>query len=442
MRGNVSPTPTLVHPACATLGSDEATKPHRAVRDRPLTGVLLAALIAAPLPLADLSDADVATRAEGDGRVLDRVVRRAHWLVDLALTSPSSRPPMEVAADLVPLVHALDGAQAWWGVEADRAGVQSDKAYALHCAARLAVWSLVVAGSDALHDVDVPGLAPLRAVATDPTLLHSVGHLRRRWRSVRGRLRDRKADRGRGVAWTIPYIERQSRLLSQRRRRDVGRPAPTAPPRLGRLLAGRTRAAAWPAGTSVARHDVEAPLARVADLSALARPGDVIVARRRNYVGAAPGPSVAVVLGRWADLDGSFRGDREAGLFMGRRGVPNRKPTLYMHLRFPQLAERWRAMNAPAAVTCSQGDVALSTSQDALWADETALLRPDIMGTDRLRAVALAAHHVGRKLDGPAFLEACFGPGDGRPGLAVPDLEALRSGTPRWKLVASIGADP
>jgi len=349
---------------------------------------------------------------------------------------------MEVGADLIPLVHALDGAQAWWGADPERSGVQADKAYALHCAARLAVWSLVVAGSDALHDVDVPGLEPLPLLGRDPTWLHSVGHLRRRWRSVRGRLRDRKADRGRSVAWTIPYIERQSRLLSQRRQRGVGRPAPTAPPRTGRLLPGRTRAAAWPAGTSVARHDVDTSLPRVATLVAEARPGDVVVARRRNYVGDRPGPAVAIVLGRWSDLDGSFRGDREAGLFMGRRGVPNRKPTLYMHLRFPELAERWKAMPGPAAVAWSQDGAALSTAQDALWADEVALLRPDVAGTDRLRAVALAAHHAGRRLDARAFLQACFGPGDGRPGLTVPDLDALRSGAPRWKLVASIDADP
>ena len=43
----------------------------------------------------------------------------------------------------------------------------------------------------------------------------------------------------------------------------------------------------------MARHDVDTSLPRVAPLAAEARPGDLVVARRRNYVRARPGPAVA-----------------------------------------------------------------------------------------------------------------------------------------------------
>ncbi len=404
-----------------------------------MSPLLLTALVASPLPLSELSAADLATRAAADGALMDRAVRRSHWLIDAALTTPPPRPRRELAEELTHLLHALDGAQAWWGgPPGDAAGVQAEKAYALHCAGRLALMSLVIAGADALFG-DAP--PPLAAAARDPALLHGLGPLRRRWRAVRPGLRDRRDDRGRGMGWTVPYIERQSRSLADLRQRAVGQKLPSAPPRPGRLLGGDTRLADWPAGSSLPRHDVALSDEEVGKLMARARPGDVVLTRRRAYAGMTAGPVAAVVLGPWKGLDAEFRGDKEARHFLGMRGVVNHKPTLYMHLRFPKVADAWKALGVPVAAALSPGGVTLSPLRDALRADSVTVLRPRGSVTAKLRAVALGAHHVGRQLSGKALIDACYGPGDGLPGIASAPLDEL-SGSAGWEVVAARPAGP
>ena len=407
-----------------------------------MTSLLIAALVATPLPLADLSPADVSSRAHGDGPVIDSVVRRAHWLVDLALTPGSKAALEETGRELARLTEALDGAQSWWGGEISaEAGVQADKAFTLHYAARLALITLAIAGSAAMHDLRGQELGSLRKVASAPTLLHSLGPLHRRWRKVRRRLRDSRADRGRSLGWAVPYIERQARLLQGRTRRRVGHKAPTAEPSSARLMPGGTRAAAWLAGSEIPRQDVGLSTQEVRKLLAKLKPGDLILSWRSRYAGLADDPVVAIVMGESSGLDAAFRGDKEAALFLGRRGVMNRRPSLYMHLRFPVAWAKWKQLDAPAAAVASGDGVALWPLTDALSADAVRVLRPQTSVTGRLRAVALAVHHFGRKMGAREYVEACFGAGDGQPGIETPTLK-IPSESPDWELVVSKSARP
>lgn len=407
---------------------------------------LVAALVTSPLPLADLTAADVASRAAADGALMEQAVRRAHWLIDAALTTPPAGPKGELAVELDRLLDGLDGAQAWWGgVPSEAAGVQADKARALHCAGRVALWSLLIAGADALHDVG--GTAPadaavsaISAAGRDPALLHQLGPLRKQWREIRPGLRERRDDRGRGLGWIVPYVERGLRDLGELRTRPIGRKLPTAPLQATRIRPGDGRLAEWPAGATTPHHDVVLTGKDARALLRLAEPGDVILATRRQYAGLAQDPVAAVVLGAWDDLDSHWRRDRAAGRFLEERGVVNRKPRLYMHLRFPSVAKAWEELSAPAAVAVGGAGAALIPLEDALRADTVQLLRPKTTSTMKLRAVALAAHHVGWRLSSQALVQGCFGPGDGMAGVAVAPLSEL-SGAPAWELVAARPAD-
>ena len=399
-----------------------------------MTPVLVAAVVASPLPLSDLTASDIATRVAADGALMDRAVRRAHWLVDALLSTPPPRPKSDLVAELTRLLHALDGAQHWWGGTASPdAGAQGDKAFALHCAGRLALLSLLVAGADALHD-QPPG--DVAASAGRPGLLHDLGPLRKRWRSVRPGLRDRRDDRARGLGWTVPYIERQSRLLAGGRQRAVGRPLPSAPATAARLMGGSTRLAEWPAGSEVPHHDVALTGKDARAMAAKAEPGDVVLASRASYVGLDDGPAAALVLGAWDDLDPFFRGDRPAAKFLGERGVPNRRPRLYMHLRVPEVAAAWKERGGPAAVMAAGAGAVLIPLEDALRADSAQLLRARTTKAAKLRAVALAAHYVGRRVTSEELVRGCYGPGDGMAGVGLAPLPAL-SEAAAWRLVGS-----
>lgn len=403
-----------------------------------MTALLLAALVASPLPLSDLTAADLASRVDSDGALMDKAVRRAHWLIDASLTTPPPRSKADLADELTRLVTALDGAQAWWGGPASaEAGAQADKAYALHCVGRLALLSLLIAGADALQDA-----APLLSeAAANPRLLHALGPLKKRWRTVRPGLRDRRDDRSRGIGWAIPYIERTSRQLAELRVRAVGRPLPSAEPTPGRLLAGTSRLAEWPAGSALPRHDVALSAKQARKIATKAQPGDVVLVTRIEYAGLHDGPTAAIVLGAWKDLDATYRRDRAVGKFLGERGAVNRKPSLYMRLRFPQVTEAWMALEGPAAVVIGGGGAMLAPLEDALRADSVQLLRARTTTPGRVRAVALAAHHVGRQMTSEEFVRGCYGPGDGMAGVGLAPLPKL-SAAPAWELVDAKPAAP